>query len=123
MADTDFTVPDGGMQAWTTSAGAWLVMFASLGYLYSFGVYEDFYVVEFLTNHTASSIAWIGSFQLMAPFLLGVVAGKLFDNGHFHAIQIFGGATFIFSQFIHAFTCKTSTILSSRSHAESYFSS
>ncbi|KAJ7355164.1 MFS general substrate transporter [Mycena albidolilacea] len=45
---------------------------------------------------------WIGSFQLMAPFLLGVVAGKLFDNGHFHAIQIFGGATFIFSQVVLA---------------------
>jgi hypothetical protein len=48
----------------------------------------------------------------MAPFLLGVVAGKLFDNGHFHAIQIFGGATFIFSQVVLA-DCLSITDLSS----------
>jgi hypothetical protein len=34
----------------------------------------------------------------MAPFLLGLISGKLFDNGHFHAVEIFGGAMFIFSQ-------------------------
>ncbi|KAF7336403.1 MFS general substrate transporter [Mycena venus] len=50
--ENTFSVPDDGLKAWKTIAGVWLVMFASLGYLYSFGVYEDFYVVEYLTNHT-----------------------------------------------------------------------
>ncbi|KAJ7250770.1 MFS general substrate transporter [Mycena rebaudengoi] len=75
-------------------------MFATLGYLYSFGVYEEFYAAKYLTNHTPSSIAWIGSFQLMMPFALGVVSGKLFDNGHFHAVEISGGAIFVFSLFM-----------------------
>ncbi|KAJ7666110.1 MFS general substrate transporter [Mycena polygramma] len=99
-----------------TVAGAWLVLFSTFGYLYSFGVYEsefssrylpqhltrptDYYVLEYLTNHSPSSIAWIGSFQLMMPFALGVVSGKLFDNGHFHLVQIVGGVLFTFSLFM-----------------------
>ncbi|KAJ6567057.1 major facilitator superfamily domain-containing protein [Mycena capillaripes] len=91
------SVPDGGFTAWMTVAGAWLVLFR---YLYAFGVYENFYVLEYLTNHIPSSIAWIGSFQLMMPFALGIVSGKLFDNGHFHAVQISGGIIFTFSLFM-----------------------
>ncbi|KAJ7461837.1 MFS general substrate transporter [Mycena galericulata] len=96
----DLEVPDGGVKAWTTIAGAWLVLFGTFGYLYSFGVYEDFYTLEYLTNHSPSNIAWIGSFQLMMPFALGVVSGKLFDNGHFHAVEIGGGIIFVFSVFM-----------------------
>ncbi|KAJ7359411.1 MFS general substrate transporter [Mycena albidolilacea] len=93
-------VPDGGLTAWMTVAGAWLVLFSTFGYLYSFGIYETFYSLEYLTNHTPSSIAWIGSFQLMMPFALGIVSGKLFDNGYFHLLQITGGSIFTFSLFM-----------------------
>ncbi|KAF7356661.1 MFS general substrate transporter [Mycena venus] len=96
----DLTVPDGGLKAWTTIAGAWLVLFATFGYLYSFGVYEDFYVLEYLTNHTPSSIAWIGSFQLMMPFALGIISGKLFDEGYFHHVEVVGGVIFTVSVFM-----------------------
>ncbi|KAJ6603385.1 MFS general substrate transporter [Mycena vulgaris] len=94
------SVPDGGLTAWTTIAGAWLILFATSGYMFSFGVYEDFYVLEYLTNHSPSSIAWIGSFQLMSPFILGLFSGKLFDAGHFYTLQICGGAIFTFSLFM-----------------------
>ncbi|KAF7360506.1 MFS general substrate transporter [Mycena venus] len=94
------SVPDGGIKAWTTIAGAWFVLFGTFGYLYSFGVYEDFYALEYLSNHTPSSIAWIGSFQLMMPFALGVISGKLFDLGHFHAVEAFGAVVFAFSVFM-----------------------
>ncbi|KAJ7481014.1 MFS general substrate transporter [Mycena galericulata] len=83
-----------------TIAGAWLVLFSTFGYLYSFGVYEDFYVLEFLTNCSPSSIAWIGSFQLMMPFALGIVSGKFFDRGYFHVLEIAGGVLFTFSLFM-----------------------
>ncbi|KAJ6604985.1 MFS general substrate transporter [Mycena sp. CBHHK59/15] len=96
----DLSFPEGGLQAWTTIAGAWLVLFATFGYLYSFGVYEDFYALEYLTNHTPSSIAWIGSFQFMMPFALGLVSGKLFDEGKFHHVEIAGGFIFIVSLFM-----------------------
>ncbi|KAJ7149190.1 MFS general substrate transporter [Mycena crocata] len=79
---------------------SWLVLFATSGYLFSFGVYEDFYVVNYLSDHSPSSIAWIGSFQLMSPFMFGILSGKLFDHGHFHALQIWGGTVFTFSLFM-----------------------
>ncbi|KAJ7451634.1 MFS general substrate transporter [Mycena latifolia] len=68
--------------------------------MYSYGVYQDFYTREYLTNHSTSSISWIGSFQLMMPFLVGVVSGKLFDNGKFHLVEISGGLIFAFSLFM-----------------------
>ncbi|KAJ7127972.1 MFS general substrate transporter [Mycena epipterygia] len=98
--DDFMAVPDGGLKAWTTIAGAWLVLFATLGYLHSFGVYEQFYVVEYLPNFSTSSISWIGSFQLTMPYALSLVSGKLFDNGHFYKLNFIGGALFIFSVFM-----------------------
>ncbi|KAF7298315.1 MFS general substrate transporter [Mycena kentingensis (nom. inval.)] len=78
----------------------WFILFGTFGYLYAFGVYENFYALEYLPNHTPSSIAWIGSLQMMMPFLLGVVSGKLFDSGYFHHLEIFGSILFVFSLFM-----------------------
>ncbi|KAJ7320875.1 MFS general substrate transporter [Mycena albidolilacea] len=97
---TDIVVPDGGFEAWRTIIGAWLVLFATFGYVFTFGVYEDFYAREYLANYSPSSISWIGSFQLMMPFLLGPFAGKIFDDGGFHALEISGGLIFTFSVFM-----------------------
>ncbi|KAJ6460225.1 MFS general substrate transporter [Mycena sanguinolenta] len=85
-----FIIPDGG----------WLVLFATFGYSFTFGVYEDYYVRVFLTDHTPSSIAWIGSFQIMLPFFLAPVAGKIFDDGGFHVLEILGGLIFTISVFM-----------------------
>ncbi|KAJ7808328.1 MFS general substrate transporter [Mycena olivaceomarginata] len=98
--EVPFEVPDGGFVAWRTVAGAWLILFGTFGYAHTFGVYEDYYVRVYLTNHTPSSIAWIGSFQLMMPSLMGPVAGKIFDAGGFYAVEAVGGLIFTFSVFM-----------------------
>ncbi|KAJ7458518.1 MFS general substrate transporter [Mycena latifolia] len=92
-------VPDGGALAWRTVLGAWLV-FIPLGSTFTFGVFEDFYTRDYLINHSPSSISWIGSFQLMLRFLLSPIAGKLFDDGRFHALEISGGLLHVFSVFM-----------------------
>ncbi|KAK7044474.1 MFS general substrate transporter [Favolaschia claudopus] len=94
------TVPDGGFVAWRTVVGAWLVMLSTFGYVFAFGVQEDYYVRFYLANHTPSSIGWIASFQLTMPFLLAPISGKLFDDGGFHALEICGGLLFTFSVFM-----------------------
>ncbi|EDR07247.1 uncharacterized protein LACBIDRAFT_250673 [Laccaria bicolor S238N-H82] len=91
---------EGGLRGWMTIAGAWLIQFSTFGYVYSYGVYQDYYTRVFLTNHTPSSIAWIGSFQLMMPFALGLVSGKLFDAGYFHHLIVLGSVIFTFSLFM-----------------------
>ncbi|PPQ79082.1 hypothetical protein CVT25_002307 [Psilocybe cyanescens] len=91
----DLEISDAGRVAWLTVAGA---------YLYSFGVYQDYYTRIFLSNDSASRIAWIGSIQLAMPFVIGLWSGKLFDNGHFHVLEILGGILFTISLFMLSLT-------------------
>ncbi|KAF9539781.1 MFS general substrate transporter [Agrocybe pediades] len=91
---------EGDLTGWLTVLGSWLILFATFGYLYSFGVYQDYYTRVFLTDHSTSKIAWIGSVQTMLPFLLGIVSGKLFDAGYFHALEIGGSAIFVVCLFL-----------------------
>ncbi|KAG8722434.1 hypothetical protein FRC08_002415 [Ceratobasidium sp. 394] len=93
-------IPDGGATAWATVAGAWLVLFCTFGYANAFGVYEDYYTREYMTNKSSSDIAWIGSTQLCLQFLMGLVSGKLFDSGYFHATVGAGSLLCAFSLFM-----------------------
>ncbi|KAF8880547.1 major facilitator superfamily domain-containing protein [Infundibulicybe gibba] len=96
----DVNTEDGGLRGWMTVAGAWLVLFSTFGYIYSFGLRADYYTRVFLTSHSPSSIAWIGSFQLMMPFAMGLISGKLFDAGYLHSTVASGSAIFTFSLFM-----------------------
>ncbi|KAF5349810.1 hypothetical protein D9758_010200 [Tetrapyrgos nigripes] len=71
------TMPEGGMQAWLTVAGSFIVQFCAFGYSVplwpmgellanvlltssystSFGVYQDFYTREYLSNESSSTIS------------------------------------------------------------------
>ncbi|KAG1754141.1 major facilitator superfamily domain-containing protein [Suillus lakei] len=53
--------PEGGLAAWATTFGAFLIQSCGFGYTTSFGVYQDFYTQHYLTNETSSAISWIGS--------------------------------------------------------------
>ncbi|KAF8526886.1 MFS general substrate transporter [Hysterangium stoloniferum] len=93
-------VVDGGLNGWMTVIGSWLVLFSTLGYAYSFGVYQDYYTRVFLTSQSPSSIAWMGSAQLALSFAMGLVAGKLFDAGHLRLTMTLGSFIFLFSLFM-----------------------
>ncbi|KAJ7197451.1 hypothetical protein GGX14DRAFT_574232 [Mycena pura] len=82
-ADTEPTFPEGGLQAWTTVAGAFLIQFCGFGYTTSFGVYEDFYKRDYLTESSASAISWIGSINAFIVISGGLVAGRFYDRGYF----------------------------------------
>ncbi|QRW05964.1 transporter MCH4 [Ceratobasidium sp. AG-Ba] len=100
-------IPDGGLTAWATVLGAWLVLFATFGYANAFGVYQDYYTRIYMTNKTSSEIAWIGSTQICLQFVMGLVSGKLFDSGHFHA------TTLNDSQFIYVISGQAKSLLPS----------
>ncbi|KAG9103680.1 hypothetical protein FRC06_008931 [Ceratobasidium sp. 370] len=88
VAEAPPAIPDGGVVAWTTVAGAWLVLFCTFGYVNAFGVFEDYYSREYLTNKTSSDIAW------------GLVSGKLFDAGYFHLTIAAGSLIYTFCLFM-----------------------
>ncbi|KAL8826254.1 MAG: hypothetical protein Q9191_003921, partial [Dirinaria sp. TL-2023a] len=70
---------EGSVDAWLTVAGSGLVYFASFGFINSFGFFQDFYQSNFLSDYAPSKIAFIGTLQVTLMYLIGPVAGALFD--------------------------------------------
>ncbi|KAJ7629386.1 major facilitator superfamily domain-containing protein [Mycena polygramma] len=90
-------IPDGGLEAWAAVAGGFMLYVTGLGYFNAYGVYQDFYVREFMTEHSPAEIAWIGSCQIALQFILGLPVGKAFDAGYFHHLMIVGSLVYCFS--------------------------
>ncbi|KAG1837278.1 major facilitator superfamily domain-containing protein [Suillus subalutaceus] len=85
--------PEGGLAAWATAFGAFLVQFCGFGYTDSFGVYQDFYTQHYLTNETVVCYIpcrWIGSTSAFLIISLGLVSGLLYDRGYFYHLMIAG---------------------------------
>ncbi|KAJ7182326.1 major facilitator superfamily domain-containing protein [Mycena crocata] len=97
-APDDF--PEGGLRAWATVAGAFLVQFCGFGYTTSFGVYQDFYTRDYLTQSSSSAISWIGSVNAFLVISGGLVAGHFYDRGHFYALLYGGSFLLCFSLFM-----------------------
>ncbi|KIJ42187.1 hypothetical protein M422DRAFT_171278, partial [Sphaerobolus stellatus SS14] len=89
---------EGGVKAWCTVLGGWLALFATFGYIYSFGVYQDLYVRA--GTSTSSNISWIGSVQLFFFVAMGLPAGALLDKGYFRITVFIGSLIYIFSLFM-----------------------
>ncbi|KAF5373219.1 hypothetical protein D9757_010565 [Collybiopsis confluens] len=92
--------PEGGLQAWSTVLGAFLFQFSTFGSVNAFGVFNDFYVREYLNEQTSSDIGWIGSVQLFITLSMAIVTGRLFDRGYFHHLMIAGSVVFVFCAFM-----------------------
>ena len=72
--------PDGGPRAWLVATGAAFIMFSALGYANSFGVFQEYYMTHQLQGEAPDKIAWIGSIAACLQFVVGAVAGPLFDR-------------------------------------------
>ncbi|PPQ63899.1 hypothetical protein CVT24_010366 [Panaeolus cyanescens] len=103
------TFPDGGWRAWSVVFGVFLSQFCTFGYTNSYGVYNDFYVREYLGKTSTSSQIrltavnepiWIGSVQLWLVLSSGIFSGRAFDAGYFYPIMIAGAALFLFCIFM-----------------------
>ncbi|KAF7349614.1 MFS general substrate transporter [Mycena sanguinolenta] len=90
LAVTSPMFPDGGLRAWATVAGAFLIQFCGFGYTTSFGVYQDFYTRDYLAQSSSSAISWIGSINAFIVISGGLISGRLFDKGYFRFL-VYGG--------------------------------
>jgi hypothetical protein len=78
-ADLD-PFPEGGLQAWLVAAGTAAILFCTLGYTNSFGVFQAYYMFHQLKDHSPDEISWIGSLQAFLIFASGAVGGPIFDR-------------------------------------------
>ncbi|TVY17341.1 Aspyridones efflux protein apdF [Lachnellula arida] len=80
------SIPNGGLRAWLQVPGSFFLVFNTWGIVNSFGVFQTYYSLHLLSDHTPSQISWIGSTQAFLLLLLGVVTGPLFDAGYFYPL-------------------------------------
>ncbi|KAG1790249.1 major facilitator superfamily domain-containing protein [Suillus plorans] len=86
--------PEGGFTAWGTVLGASLIQFCGFGYNGAYGVFQGkhiyFYTQTYLTNSTPSAIAWIGSVNAFLILSVGIVSGRMVDQGAFYSVMRIG---------------------------------
>ncbi|KAF8154569.1 major facilitator superfamily domain-containing protein [Crassisporium funariophilum] len=92
--------PEGGIRGWTTVAGAFLIQFCTIGYLFTWNVFEDHYNHVFLTDQSPAVVRLIGSVQFFLAFGLSLVSGKLADAGYYQHVVLGGSALFSISLFL-----------------------
>lgn len=74
--------PDGGTKAWTQAFSGHFVVFNTWGMIATFGVFQQYYTQKL--GLEPSAVSWIGSFQMLGHFALGMLTGRLFDAGFFY---------------------------------------
>ena len=72
--------PDGGLQAWLVASGGFSIAFCCLGFVNSFGTFEEYYLNHQLRGQSPDDVAWIGSVAAFLQFAVGAFAGPLFDR-------------------------------------------
>ncbi|KAG2109860.1 major facilitator superfamily domain-containing protein [Suillus discolor] len=89
LSDT-LGLPEGGFDAWGTVLGSFLIQFCGFGYVSAYGVFQDFYTQTYLTNFTPSAIAWIGSVNAFLILSVGIVSGRMVDQGALYPVMKIG---------------------------------
>ncbi|KAM5536454.1 hypothetical protein V8D89_009890 [Ganoderma adspersum] len=94
--------PDGGLQAWLVVFGVSLGMGAIIGPINAWGTWQAYYEEDLLRNKSSSDIAWIGSVQSALGYAPGLIAGRLFDLGHFKFPVFASSVLFVIFMFLTA---------------------
>ncbi|GFF57491.1 riboflavin transporter MCH5 [Aspergillus udagawae] len=62
-----------------TILGSFMGLFCTVGFLNSFGVFEEYYAKNQLADKSESTIAWLGALSIFFVFSVSVVSGPLLD--------------------------------------------
>jgi MFS family permease len=95
--------PEGGLVAWLAVAGAFLLQFCTIGYFFTWNVFEGQYNHVTLTDHHPAAVRWIGSFQLFFALAQSLQAGRLADAGYFKHVVMAGSGLFVICLFLLSF--------------------
>ncbi|KAE8391200.1 major facilitator superfamily domain-containing protein [Aspergillus alliaceus] len=66
-------------QARLTILGSFTGLFCTVGFMNSFGVFEEYYGEKKLADQSASTIAWLGAISIFCIFFMSVFSGQLLD--------------------------------------------
>lgn len=88
--------PKESANAWWTVLGGFLVFFVIWGLPISFGAFQDFYTLDYLSDYQASTISWIGTVQGALLVLVGLLSGPLYDLGYWRHLYACGSFLTVF---------------------------
>jgi len=60
--------------------GAFAVLFCTVGFANAFGVFQEYYSLNFLVNESQSNLSWLGSINVFCVFAGTVASGILHDK-------------------------------------------
>lgn len=80
-----------------------MVSISTYGIATSFGVYQAYYELDYLSTYTSSDISWIGTTQIFLIGLISTIAGPLYDHGYSSLLLCIGCALVVFGLFTLSF--------------------
>ncbi|KAG0158696.1 hypothetical protein PDIDSM_6215 [Penicillium digitatum] len=66
-------------RAWLSISGAFTCAFCTVGFMNSFGIFQEYYAKNQLSSSSTSTIAWIGAISIFFLFATSVGAGAMLD--------------------------------------------
>ncbi|OJI98872.1 hypothetical protein ASPVEDRAFT_50468 [Aspergillus versicolor CBS 583.65] len=66
-------------RAWSVILGACMAVFCSVGFINSYGVFQEYYLTHQLANESGSTVAWLGGVSIFFIFLGSAVSGPVMD--------------------------------------------
>ncbi|KAJ5152759.1 uncharacterized protein N7482_009237 [Penicillium canariense] len=66
-------------RAWLVISGASTCLFCTVGFLNSFGIFQEYYATNQLAQSSQSTIAWLGATSLLFLFSISVISGAMLD--------------------------------------------
>ncbi|EME47970.1 hypothetical protein DOTSEDRAFT_86328 [Dothistroma septosporum NZE10] len=91
-------MPDGGMRAWLQVLSGFMLYLNSWGIIAAYGVFQSFYVSEFLPGEANSAVVWIGTMQGFLLAFVAIFAGPILDRGHHHRLIMVAGVMLFLAQ-------------------------
>lgn len=87
-APSPASVPDGGLQAWLTVAGASLALFVSFGWVNCIGLFQAEYETNQLKHYSSSDVSWITSMECkLLCKIFAFLSGRADDSSFLHAFH------------------------------------
>ena len=66
-------------QAWFVIGGASTCLFCTVGFMNSFGIFQEYYTTHQLAQSSQSTIAWLGATSVFFLFSISVISGAMLD--------------------------------------------
>ncbi|OHE98360.1 riboflavin transporter MCH5 [Colletotrichum orchidophilum] len=97
--------PEGGVEGWFVVLGSLCAMVSVFGLPNTAAVFEAYFSEHQLRDYTPSQIGWIFSIYLFVTYLVGVLAGPIFDK-HGHRVLVAIGSIIMVSSLVILSFCE-----------------